>query len=1621
MVTTPEEVILLALARMDGALKIVPTSFLMPTDLIRMTCAVGTDDGRIFLGGDDGCVHEMIYEDQTMGFDAMGLYENDNVTKQLEEFYDGTKVLPYVVDQNVGSKVSALQHFGKRTWQSISASENAPRKCRKLNRTSQASSLVNALVPTAMRKVSNMVFGGPTAQGGGRITKLSVDSERKVMYSLSEKGWVGVFDISIPKAAPCLAVCDVPKTSHKYLEAVQRGQMFPPNLGGSSTLGNVHFPGGGSAAQSGVGGMEGARNILKQADWQRNTSRQQAQQPRNKKPHPMLTPVALHIIPRADSDRVTLMAVTGGGLRLYMSCLSSNVLSSGRPVGTATGSRSRSLGSKMTLCHIRSPPPLHSNRQNHGLGGSSRWTTDTAGGMVPGVSDSRAGKVDASFYHSGQFVVAMEEPNEAVGGDLIVATTPDTAMRPREGADGEIKMEKTCGLSESVSFPIGGSRENGRPEDSSRVLSGGLVWEIDSFCGDDSGVMKLLMKSATPTDSELEVGLPPVYYPPAQIRQAKLHPNPSAVESRAIVTRGSSTVRNVALQVMRNVLMSFSTSRPLDYGLQRPERPTTLHQPTYRISKRYAVEGFSLTAAETKRTIGSRTVPNNGRQAPGSKHVKSARLRQWLLQPQSKSLNHWTKQHLIKPKNAVTALNVQGIHKFEFDTVLSLLADELMSSGDNRGGNSRITSFFDAYGYKEGCAMCLSLAIGCGPAEGDAGYSQQLRKMAKNAARARGCRPSLYREDQQIKFTSRQVVSNAEDPCVPQGYVFRPSALNEGLCSLVSRLLRPTWHKPLVVVTEGRAIKARWEARPKLTAAKVEILLDEQTAEEICAPLQSLASLMTDLFPPALNTVPGNHGQPYFAMDIDGGFGQQQSVTQALQYHSQYRNSGENPSHLTEKECESLAHLMEERNIHSMYRLVSRVVQLLRLLTVLRKQGGISGLPQVDWGLLHGVTVAQLAMTSEGHDRLETLLNELVVATAASTASSPIASQADHLASELAAQCYLYFPPSSRFTYQGLRLAQEALLHPPGSSHRKETGAQAASHLINAASHWQSASLITGRLVRANGKENYSEIAKRAIEYSSPLARAADLLVRLDDVSSVVDLCVETSSNFKVMKMPAVSRDSVRPGGMFAWEMDLYHKHAPAGGENQSNSGNSGTQSRTPVSNASYSSSVTAEDAIDTCYALVFFHLDGLLRTNKRLSDRMVSACAAVSDKGFLSSLFAFLVESSNIETLLRIDCAEAEAFLKDRGDANLLYRYYNVQEKHAEAARIAAEKAHETQNVALADRIEWLTRARNSYRVAQGAHRKNAGQMSEAEITKVAAEADDFLKVAVLQQRILREIDSLPEVPEDKIVLSKYEALKTTLIDINGLLNDYAAVVPLYGICLTIFHSCRHDDPDQIREMWRFIFCEEITPCYTRAESIYHALVDLAAECGLEDRVILLTDSQSADDDSDSLFESGAWIVPLQEKIIKLARELYGTGADYTFPIDYILERLQYLRGLMHHSYLSPGWSLITLSEAGIPYLVILEEYEDHVERSGNNETRLHVSAVLELFSHWISHSREAGQVAGQHSSAHVELSRAMATGDLRNKLHTLRAKVRQLEDDSELLQRLNDIEEKATFMVSI
>lgn len=1624
VLTTPEEVMLVALARMDENLTMIPTSFLTASDLVLMTCAVGTDNGRIFLGGDDGCVHEMTYEDGTADEDYYnGLSNRTSIEAQLDEFYDGNKVLPDVVNPSSFPSVSdVVWNVSKRSLRSISTSlDDGPRKCRKLNRTTQASSIATSLVPNAIRRLSSVVFGVPSSQNGGRVTRLVVDSQRQTLYSLSEKGWISVFDIGQPDAAPCIAVCDVPKTLRLYLEAVSRGQMFPP-VSNSSTVGLIHFPGGGSGAQAGVGGMEGARNILKQIDWQQNVSskRDQLDQSISKQPgaHPMVTPVAVHVIHLQESSRLTLMAVTGGGLRLYFSALSSSVLSSG-PSSLSNGNRLRSFGSKLTLCHIRSPPP--SNLV--GMKGDSRLSADIVGGILPHVSGSNSSVVDATYYQEGQWVFAIQDRVESPGCDVMVAVTPDISFRPREGGEGKLILDASGGLSESVSFPIAATHEKGQDGRVTLALSGGLVWEIGSDDRENSSSMDLLTHSPTPSNNELEAGLPPIYYPPSLIRREVIDDkNTTTGENRSLVP-ASVFGRSRALQVMMNVIYSNILGRPLDYGFNHQQTSFSgeHNQPVYRISKRAGLKGFSLSASE-RRTPGTSQRSRGAKKSQATNHTKSARLQTWLLRPPPQSLNQLTKQHLLTGKKVVTAINVQGVHKFEFITILSSLADALADAGDNVADDARITSFFTGYGYKEGCAMCLALAIGCGPSQQMIGNSDAIRRRATTAALARAFKPRLAKEEQRVNsLPSSFTSSNATDRCVPPGYVFCPSALSEGLFSLVSRLLRPIWHKPLVVVTEGRSIKMRWGTGTSLTSAKVELLLDGAALEEILAPLQALHFLLRTDFSRAIDAVPGTLGQQPFAMDIDGGplQHQQQYFTQALQYHSQFRNSsGDSVANLSPKECDNFAYLLEERNIHSIYRLVALVIQLLRVHMLLRKSEATAGLPKTNWGLLHGVTVSDTVQSAEGHDRVETLLNEWIVSSASSSTPPLLSTQVNHLADQLAEQCFLFFPPSSRFTYQGLLLANQALSHPPGSLQRKESGKHAASQLLHAARHWHSASLISGREVGGNGKQTYAQIAGRAIKHSSPLATAAELLMKLEDVSSVVEICLTTAQNFKSLSIPLGSKDVLRYDGMLGWEADLYHKQV---GTIELETSSNGPQHNT--SSEIYGPLVAAKDAIETCHALIFVHLDQLLRSNRPLADRMVSACCAEKDKSFLKSLFTFLIDSSNVQTLLRIDSPEAEAFLREQNDPNLLWRYYSVLEKFAEAGRVAFDCATSDNIIPLGDRIEWLTKALHSFRSAQSSYRSSGSSISDDELTKCITQTEDSLRIATVQDRVVRRIESLNEFPQD-IDPSRFEELKTNLFEATPLYNDFVAVVPLFDLCLVMFHMCRHDDPPTIKNLWKNAFCEEILPCCTKSPTIFRALGEFTREVDLADRVTYWGDTAEIADMP--VFEDGNWVVPVHDMVVRLGHELYGSGADYAFPFDYILEQLELLRCMLG-SNLAFGWPLTTMAEAGVPYLFILDAYENIADLENSTvvdprKTLEHISASLELFMFWISNSRAAGPRAGQHSIAQIELSRSMSTGDLMPKLNLLRSRLEQIQGTrTPLLERLDGIEDSISLLVSM
>ena len=134
-----------------------------------------------------------------------------------------------------------------------------------------------------------------------------------------------------------------------------------------------------------------------------------------------------------------------------------------------------------------------------------------------------------------------------------------------------------------------------------------------------------------------------------------------------------------------------------------------------------------------------------------------------------------------------------------------------MSASVNVGNDEAITKFFISYGFAEGCAMCLSLAVGCGPAGGSGGYNEELRNRARRAALSRGRVPKLLMKEapQTDAAGARDMSTSDTNTLIPPGYEFHPSSLCDGLTALVSRLLRPVWFKPAVVVTEGPTIQPK--------------------------------------------------------------------------------------------------------------------------------------------------------------------------------------------------------------------------------------------------------------------------------------------------------------------------------------------------------------------------------------------------------------------------------------------------------------------------------------------------------------------------------------------------------------------------------------------------------------------------------------------------------------------------------------------------------------------------------------------------------------------------------------------------------------------------------------------
>ena len=318
---------LCALARKDNqALTLIQTKFVIPSDWVSFLSIASTKSGRLFLGGQDGNLYELDYDLLVQAHYAAN--DANKTQEQLEKFYDGSNgSCPEVLVEKPPS--TSLISTGKRVLESFVASNQPPRKCKRVNHSKSA---ISSFLPDFIDKLSKSIFGQFTTTGGGPITQMVVDHEREVLYTLSARGWICALEIAEAPKVTLSAVLNTSSTARVYLEAVSRGKTYPP-MTHNSTDGILKFPGGGEAAQAGVGGMEGARNILKFAEINKKGRRSSVSS--------VLMPVSIEVVPNAESTRITLVAVTAGGLRYYLSSLTPATFGAGPVSPRATHGRHR--------------------------------------------------------------------------------------------------------------------------------------------------------------------------------------------------------------------------------------------------------------------------------------------------------------------------------------------------------------------------------------------------------------------------------------------------------------------------------------------------------------------------------------------------------------------------------------------------------------------------------------------------------------------------------------------------------------------------------------------------------------------------------------------------------------------------------------------------------------------------------------------------------------------------------------------------------------------------------------------------------------------------------------------------------------------------------------------------------------------------------------------------------------------------------------------------------------------------------------------------------------------------------------------------------------------------------
>ena len=115
--------------------------------------------------------------------------------------------------------------------------------------------------------------------------------------------------------------------------------------------------------------------------------------------------------------------------------------------------------------------------------------------------------------------------------------------------------------------------------------------------------------------------------------------------------------------------------------------------------------------------------------------------------------------------------------------------------------------------------------------------------------------------------------------------------------------------------------------------------------------------------------------------------------------------------------------------------------------------------------------------------------------------------------------------------------------------------------------------------------------------------------------------------------------------------------------------------------------------------------------------------------------------------------------------------------------------------------------------------------------------------------------------------------------VPVSDLYNDSAFPLNMYGSCFLILHT---------------FFAKKHS--YARRAASWFAVIlqNFTESFMVESSVIILVSPNASVDDSKPVFENGFWLQKLSGRVCSLGSEVYGKGADYVFPVDYIASCLE-------------------------------------------------------------------------------------------------------------------------------